>query len=234
MPIAAVVFDLDDTLHDKSATLRLFALQQYDRYTLRQHGVNERDWLARYVALHTELLPKPAVFLALGQGFGLPPELVDALATDFDRRLGLHAVPFPGARELVHEARAAGALTALLSNGRDAFQRSKLAGLGLVCAFDVILTSGAAGIKKPATTLFETLFCQLAALRPGLRPAEVAMVGDSLAHDILPARALGWTTLWKSPHTDPHADFSSPQLLQIRHHLIALIRTTTPQEYRYG
>jgi putative hydrolase of the HAD superfamily len=62
---------------------------------------------------------------------------------------------------------------------------------GLDRLLDAVLCSAIEGVKKPDHTIF------LRALeRLGAQPAEAAMVGDSLASDIIPARELGLTTVW--------------------------------------
>ena len=48
MYLRAVLFDLDDTLHDKSANLRAFAAAQYGRSGLQALGVAAQQWEVQY------------------------------------------------------------------------------------------------------------------------------------------------------------------------------------------
>ena len=57
--------------------------------------------------------------------------------------------------------------------------------------FDTVILSAEEGVAKPDSKIF-----LLALERAGLKPEEAAMVGDRLDNDILPAKALGMTTVW--------------------------------------
>jgi len=57
--------------------------------------------------------------------------------------------------------------------------------------FSAVIESAVVGVSKPDPRIFELGIDAL-----GLQPQEVAVVGDSLRNDILPARALGCQTVW--------------------------------------
>lgn len=63
--------------------------------------------------------------------------------------------------ELLARLRDAGLQTAIVSNGRDAFQRAKIAALGATRLVDAIVTSGAFGLKKPDPAIFGEALPQL-------------------------------------------------------------------------
>ena len=218
MPIRAVLFDLDDTLHDKSCTLERVAREQHAMARLCDLRVDLSAWVSRFVALNNERIEKPVVFSSLAAEFALPPDLASTLLRDFDDHLGSRACAFPGARELLSGCRERGLKTGIVTNGRDAFQRSKIAGLGIDALVDVTVTSGQLGIKKPDHRIFQACLEALS-----VPPAEAAFVGDDFAADMTPAMALGMHAVWKSPLPSDQVAFSSDHLDEIGRHLLNAI-----------
>lgn len=69
--------------------------------------------------------------------------------------------------------------------------RDRLAALGLLDRFEIVLLGEEQGVYKPDPALF------LRALdRAGVLASECVMVGDRLDHDIAPAAAVGMATAW--------------------------------------
>lgn len=210
MPLDAVLFDLDDTLHDKSATLRAFGLSQLARLTLADSHLSPDFWMERFITLNNQRIPKSEVFDVLASDFGLTKALRDELLLDFDNNLGAAAVPYPGAVELVRGCKALGLKTGIVTNGREEFQRSKIAGMGLDPYLDCTVTSGGLGIKKPDHEIF---LAATAALRT--TPGACIFVGDDMAADILPAVALGMRAIWKSTASSRPDAFASDSLQEV-------------------
>ena len=46
--IEAIIFDLDETIHDRSATLRNFLVKQHRMFELSQH-ISEKSFIDRYM-----------------------------------------------------------------------------------------------------------------------------------------------------------------------------------------
>lgn len=213
MPLRAVLLDLDRTLFDKDRALRSFAEAQFLEHVEAVRPLWHEEWVARYVELHGRTVPKPEVFGALQRDFGLTPSLAQRLAADFDAGFPLTAAPVPGALALLARLRDAGLRTAIVTNGRDAFQRAKIATLGATRLVDAIVTSGAFGVKKPDPAILRE------ALRQLRTPAgDAAVVGDHAEHDLRPARRMGLRTVHKTcggTPADPCADFASHSLWRI-------------------
>jgi putative hydrolase of the HAD superfamily len=210
MPLQAVLLDLDDTLHDKSATIALVGTRQHERWALSNRGIELESWLSRYVALNNERIEKTKVFSTLAEEFGLPKALEQELLADFDSGLGASAVAYPGARELLAWCRESSLKVGVVTNGRDAFQRSKIKGMGLDGLIDVVLTSGGFGSKKPDLAIFRACLEQLA-----VEPHQAAFVGDDFAADMQPALELGMLAVWRSTKTSSAVAFSSESLEEI-------------------
>lgn len=195
MPLHAVLFDLDDTLHDKTATLWRVGRRLHTDHRLDRLGVDVLAWEDRFVAWSRERLDKAEVFARLRDRFTLPDTLARDLFADHDATLGRDAVAFPGAIDCLAACRAAGLKLGVVTNGRDAFQRSKLDGIGATPYLDAVFTSDGFGARKPDPAIFTACLDAL-----GCSPEHAAMVGDDRAHDLAPALALGLRAVWKSPH----------------------------------
>lgn len=94
--------------------------------------------------------------------------------------------PFGDAVSTLRELRGAGLKVGLLTNGPSWLQRRKLEVTGLDAELDGIAISEEIGVAKPDAAAFA-----LAAALIGCVPAEVAMIGDSPAYDIMGALAAG-------------------------------------------
>ena len=214
MPLQAVLFDLDDTLHDKSATLRRVGAQQHESHRLASLGVSIEPWLVRYLALNNQRIKKAQVFSTLGAEFSLPTSLTAALLEEFDADLGRQAVAYPGAVELLEWCRSRSLRTGIVTNGRDAFQRSKVAGMGVEHLVDAVFTSGGFGSKKPDLAIFRACLSSLQ-----VNAEDAAFVGDDFDADMRPCLALGMRTVWKSRERSSDISFCSDSLSEIRAYL---------------
>lgn len=95
------------------------------------------------------------------------------------------------------------------------FTRTGAEPLGFAQYIDETVCSGDTGYVKPHPSTFELVLARLA-----LPANEVVMVGDTLANDIEPAKALGMRTVWKlnGRHdlaASPAADFAIHDLHEI-------------------
>jgi HAD superfamily hydrolase (TIGR01509 family) len=211
MSLRAAIFDLDNTLHDKAATEWLLAVEQYETFALDGLGVQRIEWLDVFAELHAQRISKPEVFDQLGRRFRLSIQASASLLEHFDSTLGSRAISLPGATELIYACKFRGLKVGIITNGRDAFQRSKVAGLGLTNAIDAVFTSGGIGFKKPDLRIFEACLAALA-----VEPSEAVYVGDDFAADMEPALALGMVAVWKSTATSEQVAFSSNLLSEIQ------------------
>lgn len=212
MSLAAVLFDLDGTLHDKTATLRKMAVLQYEHVSAA--GIPLDTWTERFVALNNERIEKPEVFERLAVEFNLAEKLRSRLLHGFDERLGSIAQPMDGAVEILEWCRAMGLKTAIVTNGRDAFQRSKVSGMGIDSLVDHVVTSGGLGIKKPSHAIFMSCLEGLA-----VAPRNAAMVGDDVMADIAPAKELGMLAIYVGRSNCAQADFVAEGLRAVKGYL---------------
>jgi len=217
MYLQAAIFDLDDTLHDKSSTLEAFASWQFFCAGLAEFGIDLSAWQRIYVGLNNLRIEKTEVFDRLSSHFGLPDTLHRTLMKEFDHELGRHAVPFDGAIALLSECKSRGMKIGIVTNGRDTFQRSKIDGMGITSMIDSIVTSGGCSIKKPDHRIFLACLDQLT-----VAANRTAFVGDDFEADMRPALDMGMTAIWKSAQRSDLVAFSSDSFSRIGDFLFSL------------
>jgi putative hydrolase of the HAD superfamily len=187
--VAAVLFDLDDTLLDRRATIdrylsrltrRLgFSADTADAYRTRFYELDGGGYVPRM----TVCGQLAAEFIRCGS----TQELVD----DWTAHAFNECVFMEGADDVLDWCRAEGFRTGIITNGRAAYQRPKLEALGLVPRVDVVLVSGEEGIDKPNPELFRR-----AAERLGVAPSECVFVGDNPQNDVAGAIGAGMRAVW--------------------------------------
>ena len=201
--IAAVFFDLDNTLYDHRRAAREALGEIYCRYDVASAGagvdefaqlffdVNQRMWLKlatgeidvqtlrgqRFAELFARLGAQlPADAAALGQEY-------------LDVYLG-RSYPLPGAEETLAALRPLLPL-GLLTNGFSDIQRPKVERLGWLAYFAWVVVAEEVGAFKPDVAIYYRL-CEAAASPPGA----ILYVGDSPVEDVIAARKAGLRTVW--------------------------------------
>jgi putative hydrolase of the HAD superfamily len=187
--IKAILFDLDDTLLDRTTSLAEFVKEQHGRYKL-DHVAYEM-YHRRFMELDERgYAAKPHVFHTLIAEFAMPAS-VDTLLADFEQRAWHSCTLLPDAALVLAELRVRGYKLGVITNGEDWSQMRKLRVTGLLPLFDLIVISGNEQIKKPDPLIFTR-----AAERLSVRPEECAFVGDHARNDIYGAGAVGMKTIW--------------------------------------
>jgi putative hydrolase of the HAD superfamily len=204
----AVLFDLDDTLHDDTAAYRA-AAQRVAEEVGAERGVDAaalRDAYSREAESFwaqldaTQLQTSLAGLRAQMWGRALAdvgirdPALALRAAVDYNRFRAEELELFPAALPLLHALRAAGRKTALITNGFAETHREKIVLLRLEDAFDAVLIADEVGMVKPDPNIFLHA-CTLV----GASPAASLMVGDRYERDIRGAQHAGLATLWVNP-----------------------------------
>ena len=210
-----VLFDLDDTLHDKTTSLRDCAEAMFSNF-LQRYGVDKEAFVSLFVAENTIIQPKTQAFhnivknlVTSGSLSNAEPQkhVKETLEADmllfFDTQFHTFSKCFDQVEQTLCFLKEEKVSLACVTNGRDFFQRNKLDALGLTQYFDVILTSGELGVKKPDPIIFKHALEQLNA-----DAKDCVFIGDSLTSDMAPAKALGMRTIWaqitKTPLSERH------------------------------
>jgi putative hydrolase of the HAD superfamily len=188
--IKAIIFDLDNTILDRTSTFRRFTysfLRNYfDHLESTQHIFDliidlDQDGYKDKLELFSELLEQ------------LPWEvkpLLSELIVFYSIEYVKSAVLMEQAREIVQYARTK-YKTGLITNGKTLIQYGKIDQLVIRNDFDLIIVSEEAGIKKPDRRIFEMALVQLQ-----LKAEQCIYIGDHPVNDIEGAAKVGMETIW--------------------------------------
>ncbi|GAL07248.1 2-haloalkanoic acid dehalogenase [Photobacterium aphoticum] len=187
-----IIFDLDDTLHDKSASLKTYA-EGLLNTALNNLDLPKQQFVSEFVAQNNIIQPKSHVFRTLSERFRFSPHLERELLVAFDTSFHEFSVPFDGALSTLSMLKNSGVSIGCITNGRDFFQRAKIKALGFDEYFDFTITSGGVGVKKPDARIFEMGLGYFSR-----SDKKVCFCGDSLSSDMAPAKTLGLITVWKT------------------------------------
>jgi len=190
--IAGVLFDLDETLLDRTGSLVAFLRDQHGRFSKQLGAVAFEPWRDRFLALDARgMVAKSEVYPALLATFDGDPAAAADLVADYQSHCADFALPFEGLGPMLEGLAARGLPMGLVTNGQTAFQTRHIAALGLDRHARAVLISEAEGLRKPDPELFHR-----AAQRLGLVPRQCLFVGDNPVADILGAHAIGMRTAW--------------------------------------
>lgn len=187
--IKAISFDLDHTLFDRYATLRLVEREIRSNFdidpTLSDEQVCEimintdRNFVHKgWDALQSELINNTPLFLT-------KPGPNDYLKFVHKQFMDI-AVPFDFTIPLLKGLKENGYKLGLITNGIPALQRKKIEMLKLGGYFDRIYVGGENEFAKPHTEPFKIVAADL-----GVKPEEMLYVGDNPLNDVEASRNAG-------------------------------------------
>lgn len=191
--IRAVLFDMDETLLDRQASLRAFAAAQHTRHRVKLGILSTDDFVERFLELDNNgALWKDEVYrriLEENHIAGLEPQtLLDEYLADFHR----HCRPFPGLLEMTAALTGAGYRLGLITNGLFPFQAQNFQALGVAESFAAVLVSGQEGMRKPEPEIFRRALARL-----GVSADEAVFVGDNPDADIRGAQGVGMRAIFR-------------------------------------
>lgn len=233
--LGAVLFDLDDTLHDDTYAFTT-AAQEVAAEVAAEHGIDALALKRAYIAeaegfwhrlTATELRSKLSQLRATMWGNALRTvglndvHLAERSAANYNVYRKRYFALFPGALDLLRELKAAGMKLGLVTNGMSETHREKIALLQIAEYFDAIFLADEVGMVKPDPLLFAHACTKLRT-----SPSESAMVGDRYERDIAGALDAGLFTVWVNVRNErlskdarpPHVTVSS--IAEVESHLI--------------
>jgi len=212
----AVLFDLDDTLHNDTLAFRS-AADEVAREVAAEHGIDALALKEAYIAeaegfwkqltadqVQELLLTKLSSLRSRLWGSALSsiglddPRLAERSAVNYNLYRKKYFALFPGALDLLTRLRTAGTKLGLVTNGVSETHNEKIALLELSDRFDAIFLADETGMVKPDPRLFVHA-CQ----KLGSSPGATAMVGDRYERDIAGAREAGLFTIWMNLRKEP-------------------------------
>ena len=210
--LRAVLFDLDDTLHDDTHAFTT-AAQEVAAEVAAEHGIDALALKRAYIAeaegfwhrlTASELKTKLSQMRASMWGnalrsVGLDDErLAERSATNYNIYRKKYFSLFPGALDLLRQLKDAGMKLGLLTNGVSETHREKIALLQIAEYFDAIFLADEVGMVKPDPLLFAHACTKLRT-----PPSESAMVGDRYERDVAGALDAGLFTVWVNVRREP-------------------------------
>lgn len=193
--IKAVCLDIDDTLLDSQSAARSSLRELLG--TDRAWPVWERTTDRYYARFVTGQMPFDVMCVertrAFFAAFGEHIDYAEAQSRENQRMEAMQRAwgLFDDVLDSLDWMRASGLRLAAVTNAPGAYQRKKLAAVGLADAFDAVVISGEIGVAKPDPRIFHAACDGL-----GLQPHEVAHVGDKLTTDARGAARAGLSGIW--------------------------------------
>ena len=209
--IRAVLFDLDDTLHDDTYAYTT-AAQEVAAEVAAEHGIDalalKKAYIAEAEGFWHRLTPKELktklsqwranMWSNALRSVGLDDaRLAERSASNYHVYRKKYYALFPGALDLLRELKERGIKLALLTNGVSETHREKITLLQIAEYFDAIFLADEVGMVKPDPLLFAHACTKLQT-----SPSESAMVGDRYERDIAGAMAAGLFTIWMNVRND--------------------------------
>ena len=197
----AVLFDLDDTLFDRTQAQREILGIILRTFSDLFSGVDEHEALDAFfesdrLAIQSEDYgasldavrdARSRTFLEL---LGLDTDRAQEITATYVTSYGEISTPMSGAVAVVQALHSRFPL-GLVSNGYADVQYTKIDSLGIRDLFECMLISGEIGIRKPSREIFLR-----ASESIGVEPRECLFVGDSYENDMVGAKGAGMQTCW--------------------------------------
>jgi putative hydrolase of the HAD superfamily len=190
--VEAVLFDPDETLLDRTKSLRAFLKDQFERHADHLGYVRSDEWCTRFLVPDGRgHVHKSVVYPNILAEFGGRAEHAEILLADYRARCARFAQPFDGMGAVLKELRARGLALGIVTNGETEFQSKHVEALELNGLVDAVLISEREGLRKPDAALFLR-----AATACRTEPSRCLFVGDNPVADVLGAHAAGMSTAW--------------------------------------
>lgn len=190
--VAALLFDLDNTLFDRDRAVRRWA-EDFARARLALADDDEACAEAVAYALALDACgygAKPPMFAALKARYPALSASVEELVDAFYRQVPTYATLDVGAQRLLDALERARVPFGIVTNG-SRYQLHTIQALGLDARTRCILVSDLVGCRKPDAATFAA-----AAARLAVQPGAVLFVGDNPETDVWGAHRAGMRTAW--------------------------------------
>lgn len=203
----AILFDLDNTLTDRHASVTKFARQFYRHFRAHHQMTRVEDI-------------EPIIHNADGGGYrpleerwrGLQKWIpwkdkpsIEDLRDYWYSELGLCAIGVVGLEDTLQELLAKDIQLGIITNGPTDLQNLTIDTLNIRHHMSCIVVSEAVGVKKPAPKIFNIALSELS-----LNADDVWFVGDNPATDMLGAYQMGMDTVWKRGHHEWYEENFQP------------------------
>ena len=188
--VPVVLFDLDNTLFDRSGAYRTWACRFVQATGL---DAAEVEWLCQED--QDGFADRREVWAAARARYGLDAPVEDLLATYRAAYLDC-CVPDAEIHDALRALRDAGWGIGVVTNGSMPQQANKAERLGLLPLVDALCVSEELGIEKPDRRIFDEAVRRCGATPPAIPVEARWMVGDAPGPDVGGARTCGLRSAW--------------------------------------
>ncbi len=213
-PYKHIFFDLDHTLWDFERNAEETKREMFDRFQLKDRGIESFDAfkeiytginLALWACYREDTIGKEELnfrrFYDTLCILGINDRnLGESMASAFIEGISAKTYLFPYAKEIL-EYLFPKYLIHIITNGFEEVQYSKLRNSGMDRYFSSVITSEAAGARKPDPEIF-----QYAMRKTGAMCDESIMIGDDLEVDIAGARLMGMDQMYVNHDQKQHSE----------------------------
>nr|WP_255639625.1 HAD family hydrolase [Aquibacillus saliphilus] len=191
--IKAVVFDLDGTLLNRDASVKIFIERQYQRLNKWLNHISKDKYITRFIELDNRgYVWKDKVYQQLVDEFDITGLTWNELLQDYIIKFKDSCVPFSNLISTLEELNNNNIMLGMITNGKGQFQMDNIKALGIEKYFNPILISEWEGTKKPEPQIFQKVLDKLNVL-----PSESIFVGDHPENDVKAAQNVGMKGVWK-------------------------------------
>ena len=190
---AGVVFDLDETLIDRNASLSAFAAnlwfaEQTNIQLSQDQFVRNFIQLDGYGYADKQHLFTETARLVAGLS-------VHRLTQHYLDTIHNNPVLFDGVVDTLSQIRQLQVPIGIVTNGATGPQRKKISATGIEDLVDAVVISEEFGHKKPSANIFAEI-----TLRLNITPADSWFIGDHPVLDIWGSHQAGFSTIWVERH----------------------------------
>lgn len=187
----AALFDLDETLLERTGSLKAFAYWQA-REVLGVNNNLQDDFVARFVELDQNgTVWKDKVYNSLIREFKLSHCTVDGLLDKYLHQFCEFCKARSGALDVIEAFHQKGFKLGFVTNGKTPFQERNFKALGFDDYFDCVVVSEAVGLRKPDKEIFKLASAEIAV------PENACIfIGDNPIADMQGAKNAGMSTIY--------------------------------------
>ena len=193
VPITAVLFDLDNTLIDRSEAFERLFGHWYDTLPDTGRPPDREAFVSRMANYGIGYAPIPDIYTEMLEvwlgSFSSLDAAVEAHFAAMPEMVGLD----PKTDAMLRRFRDKGVPVGVVTNGGSETQWGKLRNTGIADLVTACVVSEEFGAWKPAPAIFEHALTLI-----GAEAESTVFVGDNSEHDILGAIGVGMRTAWMS------------------------------------
>jgi putative hydrolase of the HAD superfamily len=196
MTVRAILFDLDNTLTDRTGSIRVFAQRFLDdfRHALSPETTGEAVYQVILTGDGGGYRPKVELFEQVIRDLSwiTPPQFTEI--SDYWYAVSPLCMQLrSGVLTTLSRLQTNGYRLGMITNGQTTVQNATIDAVGIRGYFQTILVSETVGLRKPDPRIFHLALSHLATT-----PAEAVYVGDHPVSDIQGAHDAGLHTIWLS------------------------------------